>query len=211
VLYAAHEVAGHGLWHSSLPNLGAPAAVQEIIEDRRQLEKLTGKMVQSFAYPFGAQNRTVRDILSLCGYQGARTVVSTHRFDIPEDFLQWDPTCHHNDPDLMALAEHFCSGDDPFGRAPLFCLWGHAYEFDAQDNWDVAVHFARYVSGFKDRVWFATNGEIIRYIQAWRSLQYSADASMVRNPSGSAVWIGLMGRAIEIPGGSTVTLPETGS
>ena len=42
-LYETHEVAGHGLYHSSLDNVGTPLASYEILEDKRQLEKLTGK------------------------------------------------------------------------------------------------------------------------------------------------------------------------
>ena len=32
-LYEGHEVAGHGLWHSSLPDIGTPGAMQEIIDE----------------------------------------------------------------------------------------------------------------------------------------------------------------------------------
>ena len=75
-VYAGHEVAGHGLWHSSLPDIGTPGAMLEIIDDRAALEKLSGRHVQSFAYPFGLHNADVRTLLRLAGYRSARTVVS---------------------------------------------------------------------------------------------------------------------------------------
>lgn len=208
-LYAGHEVAGHSLWHSDLPGLGAPAAMYEIIEDRRQLEQLTGKLVRSFAYPFGTWNETVKNLLYLAGYRSARTVVSTGKFDIPKDFLTWDATCHHNDPKLMDYARDFCEGKSFFPKGKLFYLWGHAYEFDSDDNWNVIEEFVSYVSRFKDDIWFATNGEIVEYITAYQNLQYSADGCMVYNPSAIDVWIGSMGESFYVPAGQTVdTTPK---
>lgn len=208
-LYANHEVAGHGLWHSSLVDIGTPAAMYEIAEDRRRLENLTGKLVRGFAYPFGWENEDVQEILRLSGIESARTVVSTHSFKLPKNFLQWDPTCHHNDPELMSLAEKFCTDDSPFGGGEIFYLWGHAYEFDADKNWNVIEEFAKYVSGFRDKIWFATNTEIVDYVKAFRSLKYSSDCMMVMNPTATTVWVQVMRDVVEIPAGATVRMPET--
>ena len=209
--YAGHEVAGHGLWHSSLPDIGTPGAMLEIIEDRAALEKLSGQTVQSFAYPFGLHNADVRALLRLAGYRSARTVVSTHAFGIPEDFLQWDATCHHDDPKLMELAKDFCAGGQAmFALAPqLFYLWGHAYEFDAHHNWDVIEAFLAYVGQFGETVWFATNGEIVNYVEAYRALRFSADSERVTNPTATKLWmaVGFDGM-LEIPAGETVSIPQ---
>ena len=45
-LYRNHEVGGHGLYHSALPSLGSPYAMYEILEDKAQLERLTGRPVK---------------------------------------------------------------------------------------------------------------------------------------------------------------------
>ena len=42
-----------------------------------------------------------------CGIIYARTVDASHRFDVPEDFMKLDPTCHHDDEKLFELAEKF--------------------------------------------------------------------------------------------------------
>ena len=55
-------------------------------------------MVRFFAYPFGTYNEDVKQLVRMAGYMGARTVVSTHTFEIPQDFMEWHATCHHNDP-----------------------------------------------------------------------------------------------------------------
>jgi hypothetical protein len=67
-------------------------------------------------------------------------------------------------------------------------LGGVRYEFEANDNWDVIEKFAEYVGG-KEDIWYATNIEIYDYIEAYNRLQWSADMTMVHNPSAISVWI----------------------
>lgn len=179
-VYRGHEIAGHGLYHSSLGSIGTSLAMYEIIEDKRQLERISGQPLRMFAYPFGTYNNQVIELLRLAGYQGARTVHSTHGFGIPEDFLTWHPTCHHNDPKLMELAEQFVTGTQD---GMLFYVWGHAYELDGDDNWYVMEQLAQFISRHADKIWFATNGEIMEYVNAWHRLEVSADGTLIYNPS----------------------------
>lgn len=185
-VYRGHEIAGHGLYHSSLESIGTPLAMYEIIEDKRRLEAISGQPLRMFAYPFGRYDDQVIQLLALAGYQGARTVNSTHGFGIPENFLTWNPTCHHNDPKLMELAEQFVSGTQD---SMLFYVWGHAYELDGDDNWHVMEQLAEYISRYGDIIWFATNGEIMEYVNAWHRLEYSADGTIIHNPSALDVTI----------------------
>lgn len=180
-VYASHEIAGHGLYHSALNSIGTPLAAYEITEDKRRLEELVGKPLRMFAYPFGVYNSNVIDLLRLAGYQGARTIKSTYGFAIPENFMEWDPTCHHNDSQLMELAQQFVDGFPLFPM--LFYVWGHTYEFDDDDNWSVIEKLAQFLTQHKDLIWFATNGEILEYVMAYRRLEYSVDGAMVHNPS----------------------------
>ncbi len=208
-VYRGHEICGHGLYHSALNSIGTPLAMYEIIEDKRRLEVLSGRPLKMFAYPFGLYNDEVVKLLSLAGYQGARTVHSTHGFDIPEDFLRWDPTCHHDDESLMALAEQFVTSSS---FAPmLFYVWGHAYEFDGRDNWERIEELAKLMSQQADRVWFATNGEIIDYVNAYRRLEYSADGLTIYNPSAQDVLIRLDRKlgATVLPAGQITKLEPT--
>lgn len=207
-LYAGHEIGGHGLFHSELDTVGTPLAAYEIVEDKRRLETLTGRPLQMFAYPFGMYNQNVISLLHLAGYRGARTVVSTGDFTLPDDFMQWNPTCHHNDPDLMKLAHTFVEQDAGIPR--LFYVWGHAYEFDADDNWDRIEELVQFLALHKDSIWFATNGEILRYVTAWRRLEYAVGGSIIYNPSALDVTIRLdSGHTALLPAGqyTRVTLP----
>jgi len=215
-VYRNHDIGGHSYYHSNLPTAGTARAMWEIVEDRRALEELTGRMVRMYAHPFGTYNQEILSILREVGYIGARSVVSTHSFDIPEDFLMLDPTCHHNDPELMSLADVFCH--QPSRGARLFYVWGHAYEFDRDNNWEVMEKLLAYVAPYKDEIWFAGNTEIIDYVNAYRGLVYSADSSRIMNPSAIPVFIGvpmfgkykpeLTWKVIEIPAGATICTEE---
>lgn len=207
-VYAGHEIAGHGLYHSSLDGVGAPLAAYEIVEDKRRLEALAGKPLRMFAYPFGKYSAAVKEQLRLAGYQGARTIRSTREFSIPEDFLEWDPTCHHDDPQLMELAQRFMDGPKAFPM--LFYVWGHAYEFDDNGNWNVIEALAAFLARHKDDIWFATNGEILEYVTAYRRLEYSVDGSLIYNPSAVDVTVRTaFGQTERLPAGRCTRIAET--
>ncbi len=207
-LYAGHEIAGHGLYHSALDTVGTPLAAYEIAEDKRRLEQISGKPLRMFAYPFGVYSRETMEALRLAGYRGARTIKSTGQFSIPEDFLEWNPTCHHNDPRLMELAREFLDGVPFFPM--LFYVWGHAYEFDADHNWQVMETLADFLALHRDRIWFATNGEILDYVTAYRRLIYSVDGSMIYNPSAADVTIRTsMTQTVLLKAGAVTRVEET--
>ncbi len=155
-----------------------------------------------FAYPFGTWNDEVVAQLRTAGYEGARTVVSTGSFALPKDPLRWNPTCHHNDPRLMELARQFAEG--PAMGPQLFYVWGHAYEFDGQDNWNVIEELCAYVADHREGIWCCTNGELLRYMKAHKALEYSADGSMIANPSAADVWLRLEDGPACIPAGGCV-------
>jgi peptidoglycan/xylan/chitin deacetylase (PgdA/CDA1 family) len=70
---AGHEIGGHTLDHPNLTTLSTDDARTEICDDRDNL-LAQGFRVTSFAYPFGADNTTVQQIVEQCGYNSARDV-----------------------------------------------------------------------------------------------------------------------------------------
>ena len=189
---SAHEIAVHGYKHLALSALEAPALIMEILEDRKNLENLTGTPVTGMAYAYGDFDDRVVSLLADCGISYSRTVTSTRGFGLPTEPLKWDPTCHHNEPRLMELARRFAEDDSLSyrGEPLLFYLWGHAYEFDEKhnNNWEVIEEFAAYIGGRED-VWFVTNGELWDYISAYRALIFSVDGQSVYNPTGKRVYL----------------------
>ena len=122
------------------------------------LEELTGELVRGFAYPYGTYNETVEEVLSACGIEYARTVVDTNGFDLPADFLEWHPTCHHESQSLMEIAKDFCENDGYSAR--LFYLWGHSYEFDVDDNWEYMESILKKLA-FHDDIFYGTNSQVL--------------------------------------------------
>ena len=188
-LYEGHEIAGHGYSHASPADVGTSYLMTETILDKARLEKLAGKLVRGYAYPFGQFNDDVKQVIRLAGYHYARAVETTGRFDIPKDFLEWKGTCHHNDPKLMELAEQFCRNDQFAMFRKLFYVWGHSYEFAGDNSWDKIEEFCRYMQEHGENVWFATNIEIVDYVKAYRGLEYGAEGELIFNPSGIPVSI----------------------
>ena len=205
--YAAsgHEVAVHGLTHPFLERLPENLAMWELLKDRENLENQFHTIIRGMAYPFGTYSDATVDCLRKAGLAYGRTVISSHSFDLPGDWLRLEATCHHNDPELMEKAAFFAE----FGKRQylkLMYVWGHSYEFDDRDNWGVMEEFCRYMGGRKD-IWYATNIEIIDYMEAAGRLKFSGDNGMVYNPGAASVWLQIDDRAIvEVKGGATVSL-----
>lgn len=205
VLYQSFEVATHASEHSALTGIGS-AALNEVLEDRKVLEKVVPYLVRGHAYPFGMYDETVTAMLKAAGIIYARTVNSTKNFELPKDFMVWHPTCHHADSDLMSLARKFCEQEALFGQPQLFYIWGHAYEFDMDQNWEIIEEFFSYISGYNKEIWMATNGDIADYVTAYRSLIFSADGKKVHNPSAQTIWLESLGNVYQISGDATVKI-----
>lgn len=201
-----HELAAHALTHPHLEQLKSDEVVYEVIEDRRNLEREFQTVVRGMSYPYGTYNDEVVAILQKCGICYCRTTKSTEEFQFPNDWLTLHPTCRHKNPRLMELAERFvtekCCGEcDNW----MFYLWGHSFEFDRNDNWELIENFAKYVGGRED-VWYATNIEIYDYVKAYENLQTSVDKKIVYNPSAIDVWVYINGQTYEVKSGESLRL-----
>ena len=197
------EIAAHAYTHASLVGLPANIAAEEVLRDRKELEEIFGTVIRGFAYPYGAFDDQSVEILRSCGICYARTVQSTRDFHLPKDWLRLQATCHHNDPELMNLADRFVKTQnwwDPM----LFYLWGHSYEFEARNNWDVIESFAEAVSG-KEDIWYASNIEIYDYCEAFSRLIFNTAMTLCVNPSARDLWFAYGEKEIHVPAGSTVS------
>ena len=206
---SGHEIAVHGEKHISLSEVSEEIAVRDVLKDRENLESVFGGIVKGMAYANGSYSDNVVVILKKCGIKYARVTIPTKGFDLPEKWLELKPTCHHNDPELMQLADRFLSYKDEasiWADSPkLFYLWGHSYEFDRDNNWNIMEEFAKKV-GNKEDVWYATNVEIYDYVNAYERLEYSIDGKTIYNPSVISVYMNYFGQAVRVCGGETVTV-----
>lgn len=199
---SGQEVAVHALNHPFLTQIPIGLATSEIIEDRKNLERMFGTVVRGMAYPFGDYNDDVVNALRSSGIAYARTVVSTRNFDQPTDWLRMTATCHHNDPLLEELTDKFLK-ETPKYSSRRFYLWGHSYEFEDHNNWNVIENFAAKIGG-KDDIWYATNIENYDYIDAFNHLRFDLDCSMVINPTATDICFELNDDLYEVKAGCTL-------
>ena len=204
-LYSGHEVATHTLMHPTIERCPLSETAYEILEDRKGLEMLTGGIVRGHAYPNGSYNKEIKQLFRQLGIAYGRVVEAKPDFALPSDPMEWHPTCHHNASNLMELAEYFANFQKR-QYLKLMYVWGHSYEFDQAHNWEVIETFCRYISGRND-IWYATNIEIIDYMEAAKNLRFTADNTEVYNPSAQSVWIQTNDKGtVEIEGGKISNL-----
>ena len=155
-LYKGHEIAVHCVTHANLQELDDEAVRREILDDRAALEKLFGCNIRGMAYPYGAYDERIIRIAAECGIEFSRTCGDRYDFALPERPLELRATCHHRNERLMELLDGFLgySGDEP----AVFCLWGHSYEFELNDNWELIEGFCR-KAAFRDDIFYGTNSE----------------------------------------------------
>lgn len=161
-IYRGHEVAVHTLTHPLLTTLPDKEVIRQVEEDKKHLSEIVGYEVIGMAYPCGGENhddRVAKLIAENTSVTYARTILSTHSFDLPTNLFKWNPTVYHLDMDKMfELGEEFLAlcADTP----RLFYIWGHSYEFDYEDTWDKFEQFCEMIAG-RDDIFYGTNAEIV--------------------------------------------------
>ncbi len=202
--YAGHEISCHTVTHGWPARMLLASLTNEIMEDRKILEHLAGYPVVGLSYPSGSYSDEAIVALRACGIVYSRTVDSHKRFLLPNDFLKWHPTCHHKD--ALPLCDRFINDLDSEWTHPMFYIWGHAHEFRTEEEWSVIEQILQKLSG-NDKIWYATNIEIYRYMQAQQQLEISADETVFYNPTAIDVWVEKNKKQIIlVPAGATIRL-----
>ena len=155
------------------------------------------------SYANGKYDDNIVNALKVCGIEYCRVVETTGDFDMPEDFMRWKGTCHHN-KNLLELGRKFL--EMPYKNRPrLMYVWGHSLEFEKDNNWELIEEFCEMMSD-KDDIWYATNMEIVDYVNGLRQLRFSADCTMVYNPTCMELWFSKDEKAICIKGGEQIDI-----
>ncbi len=217
-LSGGHEIAVHGVNHIALGKATITDGIREVLYCRDALEKEFGGIIRGMAYAdtgvraftAGVTLSEIEHYLKELGIAYARTLGKDNcDFAIPEDFYEWMPTVHSKNPELMNYLKLFLDAEMPSWcakRSPLlFYMWGHSYEFEQDNNWDLLEQFCQ-TAGGHDEVWYATNIEIYDYVMAYRALQFSVDNTTVFNPTCQTVWFEADGEVFSVEPGQYVNL-----
>lgn len=206
-IYKGFEIAVHTVTHPDLTRVPPAMISYEIAADKKALEKLVHHPVLGMSYPFGTFDDQVKQTAKNCGIFYSRTIAETNDFQLPEDFLEWNPTCHYCSGSRMELARSFLESDTSSEyKAPLlFYVWGHAYQLDAYHDWDSLENFFEMIGG-REEIWYASNIQICSYMHAVKSLIYSSSGDYIFNPSSTDVWLLIDDHTYCIRSGETVTI-----
>lgn len=203
-IYEGHEISCHTLSHGWPSRMPKASLVNEVAEDRRILERLAGYPVVGMSYPSGSYSDDAVAVLDACGIVYSRTTKSTKNFFLPDNPLEWHPSCHHRD--ALELCGRFLENLDSEWTHPLFYIWGHSHELRCDADWEHMEEILRRIAN-NDKIWYATNIEIYDYTAAQKQLRISMDETVFTNPTAIDVWVEKdKTEIIRIPAGKTVRL-----
>ncbi len=206
-LYRGHEVSCHSVTHPYLTSLDDAVLRREVGDDRRVLEDLTGSSVRGLAYPFGAYDARVMALLPELGIEYARTAHCSAGFAIPQCFLEWHTTCHHND--ALELVPAFLNAQER--SLMVMTVWGHSYEIeemmsaDRTKNWQYMEALCHTVHDNAD-VYFATIIEVVNYLKALELVDVVSGG--LSNNSPRAVWVDWHGKVNRIEPGAVLQMHD---
>lgn len=204
-LFSGHEISCHGKSHPNMTELSDEENVNEILADRLMYENRCGYVIRGMSYPYGWFNDDVIASCQRAGMVYARTVHSTEGFDFPTNFMKWHPTAHHNNERLFELLDEFLNA--PHNRTKLMYVWGHSFEFNSDNNWNLIEKFCE-KAGNRDDVFYATNIEIYDYFTNMNKLNVSADGTLINNPTATEIWFYADDELMSVKPGETMRLGE---
>lgn len=221
-LSKGHEIAVHGAHHRANGHTRTIEGIKEVLDCRLELEERCDSIIRGMAYPdtginlmgnFGTYEQ-IKNYLTELDIAYARTLGGDNdSFMLPQDFHAWMPTAHHKNPQIMEYIDKFLSmdlSDKTYyaKRVPrLLYIWGHSYEFDKDNNWELMEEICSKLA-HNDEIWYATNIEIYDYVQAYKSLRYSANGRKVYNPTLYTIWLDVDAKLFSVKPGETICIEE---
>ncbi len=221
MLGLGHEIAIHGKFHRAPGILSPLEGISDVLDCRRELEDKLDMIIRGMAYPNSGITRivgeisygTIKNYLTELGIAYARTLGGDNRaFDLPTDWHAWMPTAHHDNPNLLEWIDEFVNFEfDEIYHASrhsrLMYIWGHTFEFEGKDNWELMDEICERL-GKRDDIWYATNIEIYDYVKAYEALVWRSDYMQVHNPTTTTVWFEINGNMYSVKSGETIKITE---
>ncbi|WP_053991642.1 polysaccharide deacetylase family protein [Mangrovimonas sp. TPBH4] len=199
-IYANHEIAVHGAYHKDFIKISKAEIIEEVQTDLKVLKELTGRNIISMAYPFGNTNDTIAKFISSTNITNARTVADTYSFDLPNEFLIWNPTCH--DSKVLEYADKYLKLNDQ--KLSLFYVWGHSWEFKDKKRWNSMTEFCNRI-GKKEDIWSVGTGEYCEYLKALDKIEF--DNGEIYNPTENlTVWVNLSNKVEKLKSGQRIKI-----
>jgi len=180
------ETGAHTLNHTVLTKVSYEKARQEMRDGKSALEDVIGKEIRAFCFPKGKYTQPLLNLVKECKFDYARTVESLRIKNVIDTkkrlmhvSLQVYPYKHHvywisilkgNKEGLYNyLSVANVVGDwsklsetlleNSFKSGIAFHLWGHSWEIEKHNLWEILEQFLKYVNK-RNNVIFCTNTEL---------------------------------------------------
>lgn len=186
-LGAIFEIGSHTLDHCYLNTVDHSEARRQIQQGKSKLDDILGCEVRGFCYPGGKFNAAHRQLAMEAGFVYARTAVNFMKA-VPDDWYRLPTTIQFyphwrsvyirnylrkgywpmrsrlfsvamQSGDLSirmrAMVDYVCA------RGGVFHLWGHSWELDRFDGWQLLDSLLRYVAERIPRHHRLTNGDVV--------------------------------------------------
>ena len=183
-IYKGHEISTHTYNHPHLEDLNKEEIKEEYLKDINSLGKTFGlENIKGSAYPYGTYSLETLEVLNELNIKYSRTTRSISNFNLPFNFLLWNPTTHYLNERVNLLTQKFKTTNEELA---LYYLWGHSYELAVHNKFDKFESLCKELSNIQD-AYFATNIEIYDYVNS-ANLVYYRNKKFV-NPSKLDVYL----------------------
>lgn len=166
------EIASHTFDHCYLKSVDLVEANHQIVEGKKKLEDMVGRVVTGFCYPGGKYRDAHAAMVQSAGFKYARTTMNlcfdagTNRFEIPTT-IQFYPhpksvylrnfvkagRWNKRSEGLRFALRHdnwierlYALFDHACKRDGIFHLWAHSHDIDRINAWDELDRFFGYVA-----------------------------------------------------------------
>ena len=206
-LYKNHEIASHGFMHKTMTKQSDKALEAEIADNQKAIAELMGSAPPGFAYPYGCYTTQespdrIFKALKRHNLRYARICKRKKDFDLPLNWLAWTPNGHHK------MGNSVCKRYLKFKpqKMSVCYIWGHSYEFvRPAPCWEIIENICKTIANKPD-IWYATNWEIARYVQACEAAEKASKYPEIVNPTDVTLHLRIDGKQITLAPKSKINL-----
>ena len=224
-LYKDHEISNHSATHrpahlnpgeisqdskgNQLVGVSTEEEIADLVNCPAYIKEKLGVDAIGHAWPNGNGHRRddyytdLEPAMIEAGIKYARHDANG-TFELPEDWFSWHATCHHNN--ALSYTDKFIALENT-GDLKCFFNWGHTYEFENNKgnealDWTMIENVMKKLQ--PHNIWFATNGDIYRYVEATKLVEITE--TTVTNNSDMTVYYNINGSNIELAPGEVYSV-----
>lgn len=205
--FKGHEIASHGYMHKNITTLNDEELRFEICEDIKALETAFGCKIEGYASAYGRYDDRLLALLKELGIKYHRCAHPTSDYSPCEEPLLWQPGPHIASYMNEECKKHIDGFFETDTQLAMLTIWGHSFELtdmdcynqkdwgDLTERWDYIEDMFKNVSN-KNDVWYATNIEIFKYLEAMKNAKISD--TYIENNSDITLFFDVDGKTITV-------------